>query len=213
MLNEQELIERIRIVNHCMQESMKEENPDEAIHVYIREIGKQIHAHAVYIFTKNDEKSYTCSFAWERDNRPVLDKFRTLAEYDLLPEWWKIFKRGQTLCIRDIKQYKEYDPEIHKLLVSVGLQRMVMCPVVLEKQIYGFVVYSSPDLDHMQTENQLYEIVTNYLAVTLRLRRNVSYIIDKERNDLLTGLYNMDYFRKQLTDLLTAMKKCQDSSQ
>ena len=206
MLSINEMVDRIRVVNQCMKHSIKEHDPDDSINEFLKEIGTAVNASAIYIYTLEKNHDYVCGFAWISEKDKTHEPVLALRGKDLAEEWRQKLDRRESISVQDLSSIAVKEPQAYKKFSQMGIRGMIMCPIIIEEELYGFVVFSNLDASYNQTENQLYEIDANFLAIMLRHQSNVTYIYENELEDKLTKLMNMRTFGKSLDTILMAVK-------
>ena len=176
MLSINEMVDRIRVVNQCMKHSIKEHDPDDSINEFLKEIGTAVNASAIYIYTLEKNHDYVCGFAWISEKDKTHEPVLALRGKDLAEEWRQKLDRRESISVQDLSSIAVKEPQAYKKFSQIGIRGMIMCPIIIEEELYGFVVFSNLDASYNQTENQLYEIDANFLAIMLRHQRNVTYI-------------------------------------
>ncbi len=206
MLSINEMVDRIRVVNQCMKHSIKEHDPDDSINEFLKEIGTAVNASAIYLYTLKKNHDYVCGFAWISEKDKTHEPVLALRGKDLAEEWRQKLDRGDSISVPDLRSIALKEPQAYKTFSQMGISSMIMCPITIEEELYGFVVFSNLDASYNQTGNQLYEIDANFLAIMLRHQRNVTYIYENELEDKLTKLMNMRTFGMSLDTILMAVK-------
>ena len=194
MITANEIIDRINIVNQSMKQSLCERSPEDSINEFIRSIGRSLRACGIFIYVAACKEKYRCVFHWKDGSVPVVDEMKAIDEHDLVPEWWETIHGGKIVFATDMEAYRESCPTAYEQLRRVGIQSVVVCPVILENELYGFVVFSNPAAEFMQSGDSIYEIVANYIGIMLRHRKNSNFINELTHYDKVTGLYNLNIF-------------------
>ncbi|MEE0955828.1 MAG: EAL domain-containing protein [Eubacterium sp.] len=211
MLSSNEIIERMRTVNHCMKDSMIEKDPDASITKFIMEVGSTLHCRTVCVYSLEENGNYCCSYCWKVDGQPVSEPLRVLTSIDMAPEWSKDFHSGKTIVIDGMDQLRAiYPGHRREELILAGMNLMILSPIILEKKLYGFVAFVNPDRKYMALENQMFEIEANFLAIMLRHKHNADYILKASTHDELTGVLSINAFWNYVTPLI---KRIRDGSE
>ena len=193
----------MKTVNRCMKDSMKEKDPDASISKFIEEVGSTLHCRAICVYSLRKNGDYGCSYYWKADGSPLNENFQSLAGSDMAPGWNEEFHSGKTIVVDGIEQLRALYPGRHQeeLLLS-GMNLMILSPIILEKELYGFVVFVDPDRKYMALENQMFEIEANFLAIMLRHKHNADYILESSTHDELTGVLSINAFWNHVTPLI-----------
>lgn len=208
MLSSNEIIERMRVVNHCMKDSMEEKDPDASINKFIRELGSTLHCRLVCIYSLEEGGMFRCSYIWKADGTPLLGSLRVISQNALKREWIQDFRAGRTIVLDGADKLPDFHADFHREEhAEAKTSLVILIPVTLEKELYGFVVLNNPDRKYMPLDNQLYEIDANFIAIMLRHKHNVDYILESSTHDELTGVLSINAFWNYVTPLIEAIKE------
>jgi diguanylate cyclase (GGDEF)-like protein/PAS domain S-box-containing protein len=201
-MNVQDVLNRLQTANDCMTASMDQKDPSDAINTFLRLTGHNVCADRVAIYEIRNE-GFACTYEWascpENATPPELME---LKKPDHPSEWWEALSRRAPLMVLNMDDWREREPDIWKLLTSFGIHSIVICAVFAEKENFGFVAFVNPDEKRVHPLTQFYSLDARYIAVLLRHKRTLDYIFHTERNDRLTGLYNMLTFERGLQPLV-----------
>ena len=203
MLSSNEIIDRMRIVNRCMKDSMDEKDPDASISKFIREIGTTLNGMAVCVYVLKENGDYHCSYCWKEDGKPLDERLLILPGNQMAPVWTEGFRKGKSAVIDGTDQMRSLytgHPEAER--VFSGVELLIMIPIILEKELYGFVAFVNPERRYLALENQMFEVDANYIGIMIRHKRNADYILESSTHDELTGVLSINAFWNQATPLI-----------
>ena len=206
MRTELDYKKRLGLLTECMEASMREPNPEASINIFIKSIGERAGADRISVYRKEGDYCH-CAFEWTAADGIAVKHQVMLQIGTFYPKKWRnFFYRQDMFVLNDAEEYREADPETYDFMKSVGIRRLVLCPIWTEGQYSGFLSIVNPDKDFMEEADLFFALDTLYLAAILRHKDNVDYIFRAERTDALTGLYNMQTFSRAMVPLISNIR-------
>ena len=125
-------------------------NDEEEMYSVIMEmlelLGKCTGADRVYIFDKCDDnvEYYTNTYEWcESGVHSEKDNLQTLAVDDM-PRWDELFRKGETIVIRDLEEIRETMPLEYAILKPQDIQSEIAAPIYRRNFLCGFIGLDNP---------------------------------------------------------------------
>lgn len=202
MSNETFEASKIQIINLCMKKSIGETDPDASIRAFLQEAGRLLRAHAIYIFTINEDHSYDRTFTWREDGQAPRADMQTITEDQFVPEWWDAFHAGKMVIDKNFGRFLTTDAKGYKRIREAELNSIVIVPIVLGNHVHGLLVFSNVAEEFLHGNDELYEISASYVAVMLQQRQNVEYIKETAAHDELTRVLSINAFWNMVDPLI-----------
>lgn len=196
--------EYMQKLSDSMYEAEKVEDAAESIRVFLQNAGRSFHAERVCIFEEDpgSEEVCSCTYEWCREGvRPWTGGLKGIPG-SCMKDWMAAFRAGQGLMIRDMQEYAKAGPEICKLLQDQNIQRLIVCPIMREGRVTGFLGVDNPDEECMDAGMPLFRIAANFISMQLRHLSSSTLISDLKNVDQVTGLRDISLLYSSLDRMI-----------
>lgn len=111
------------------------------------------------------------------------------------------------MCIIDYRRHPEWIETFQR--AGYDVRAMVACNYYIDEKLAGYVCFVDNKDSKEWTEyalgtfHEMTNIITVFLAINKRLKKDKNKIIELEELDPLTGLYNINAFKKKCEELCT----------
>ena len=160
-----------------------------AIQDMLQVIGNYTKADRVFLFEKKDEKGQFFSNTFEWCAGGVIPQKENLqqVEVTVMPNWMRIFSKGETILIEDVETIKESMAEEYEMLKMQDIHTEIAAPIFYKEAFYGFIGLDNPNLELTSLFIQLLRLVGGHLGSTRENLRMLS-LLEQEQKTLKAAL-------------------------
>lgn len=155
-----------------------------AIQEMLQVIGTYTKADRVFLFEKKDEEGqfFDNTFEWCAGGViPQKDNLQQI-EVTVMPNWMRIFSKGETILIEDVETIKESMAEEYEMLKMQDIHTEIAAPIFYKEAFYGFIGLDNPNLELTSLFIQLLRLVGGHLGSTRENLRMLSLLEQKQEN-------------------------------
>ncbi len=160
-----------------------------AIQEMLQIIGNYTKADRVFLFEKKDEEGqfFDNTFEWCAGGViPQKDNLQQI-EVTVMPNWMRIFSKGETILIEDVETIKESMAEEYEMLKMQDIHTEIAAPIFYKEAFYGFIGLDNPNLELTSLFIQLLRLVGGHLGSTRENLRMLS-LLEQEQKTLKAAL-------------------------
>lgn len=160
-----------------------------AIQDMLQVIGNYTKADRVFLFEKKDEEGqfFDNTFEWCAGGViPQKDNLQQI-EVTVMPNWMRIFSKGETILIEDVETIKESMAEEYEMLKMQDIHTEIAAPIFYKEAFYGFIGLDNPNLELTSLFIQLLRLVGGHLGSTRENLRMLS-LLEQEQKTLKVAL-------------------------
>ena len=191
-----------RILNNVYDAAYNTTEPVKAIELSIESLGRQFDSDRMYIFEDNPDGTSSNTYEWCREGiTPEIHNLQNVPA-STMHVWNKHFEKGENIIIYDLEEYKPIDPEMYDTLKPQNIHSLVVGPLTIGNQRFGFYGVDNPPHDAIGNITTMYTLLGKFLASLLRDRDRAKKLRQLSYHDALTGLFN----RASLHDYMKALK-------
>lgn len=187
-------------INEALSEALREEDPSNAINVFLRELGQKTGSERVYIFEQGEGDYVVNTFEWCADGvQPQIANLQAVP-LEALHTWYHYFRHNRNIIISDVDAIRESEPMVYEYLEPQDIHSLVVSPLIIDNQIMGFYGTDNPPPDVMANVSQLAWIVGHFIVSLLKKRTLIHHLAEIGFIEQLTGLQNrrsMDSYIKK----------------
>lgn len=157
---------------------------DEMIHHSLHKIGDFVGADRAYIFSY-DLLAMTCSCTHEWCEEGISKEIENTQDVPLeyVPQWIEAHKNGSPFKVDDTEKLLEQGMEgLYEILEPQGIQSLIAIPMMLNKELLGFVGFDSVRKKHSysQKEIELLFVFAQMLVNVQKRKQTESRILQQE---------------------------------
>ena len=192
LLSERRTSRRDSFVNSMMQYAMSGESADTTMCQILEYLGKELHPKHVYIYEHQEDGTYINTFYWSEEEgirkkgnlTPITDP--DIVERLVLPA----FRESGSVVVKNREQYKETLPKLYDLLTMLNVTGMILVPIHIGKQYFGFLGMMDPPTDDMDEIADIMKVLEFFVSQTIRRRGIEHNLITYSYYDQVTGVKN-----------------------
>ncbi|MCL2154569.1 MAG: GAF domain-containing protein, partial [Leptospirales bacterium] len=177
--------------------STEEKNFDVSLHKGMELMGHCVDVDRVQIWQNeiiNDELHFSLKYEWISDYGRETDPVHTNLKlpYNVMPEWKEKFSRGE--CIN--KSFPELSTEEQKFFSPYDINSIVIIPLFLQNQLWGFFCIADCRKDRTFTEDEIDILRSGSLMMISVMNRNIQAMLLRqahERNQIILDAMPMAY--------------------
>ena len=184
-------------INSNIAESIKLTDPDDSVRLFLKLSSETMHARLSAVY-EIKEDSYKRTFVYDpHESGLLIDEIRIK---DLPGQLSHAISGGRIMSAHG--KIIEEDGFSSLLVWKDSALTFTLCPIGIEQEVFGFLVFIDSDDIEGSALSDLYGIISNFISVLIRHRKMVSYINDISDHDYLTGAYNLSGFNYLLSPLI-----------
>ncbi|MDO5147282.1 MAG: sensor domain-containing diguanylate cyclase [Eubacteriales bacterium] len=199
-IDDEQTIERINAIksyqnleafaNEGIRIALEAPTPDMCIDTILEYIGKGLHADRTYVFEKNPRGNDDNTYEWcAAGIRPFIDVLQDLPA-EVCAKWYGQFNIDKPIRIKDLEDIREIDPLQYENLKRQDIHSLVVVPLYDNKQIIGFYGADNPPEENLEYSKNMLQILSHFIASSLRRRSLLRQLRTMSHKDQLTGLGN-----------------------
>ncbi len=160
-----------------------------AIQEMLQIIGTYTKADRVFLFEKKDDEGQFFDNTFEWCAGGVIPQKENLqqVEVTVMPNWMRIFSKGETILIEDVETIKESMAEEYEMLKMQDIHAEIAAPIFYKEAFYGFIGLDNPNLELTSLVIQLLRLVGGHLGSTRENVRMLS-LLEQEQKTLKAAL-------------------------
>lgn len=160
-----------------------------AIQDMLQIIGTYTKADRVFLFEKKDDEGQFFDNTFEWCAGGVIPQKENLQQIEVtvMPNWMRIFSKGETILIEDVETIKESMAEEYEMLKMQDIHTEIAAPIFYKEAFYGFIGLDNPNLELTTLFMQLLRLVGGHLGSTRENFRMFS-LLEQEQKTLKAAL-------------------------
>ena len=160
-----------------------------AIQDMLQVIGNYTKADRVFLFEKKDDEGQFFDNTFEWCAGGVIPQKENLQQIEVtvMPNWMRIFSKGETILIEDVETIKESMAEEYEMLKMQDIHTEIAAPIFYKEAFYGFIGLDNPNLELTTLFMQLLRLVGGHLGSTRENFRMFS-LLEQEQKTLKAAL-------------------------
>jgi len=200
------------LVNEGLRQALAADTPCQSLDVLMQYLGQALECDRVYIFEENKEKSFDNTYEWCKEGvSPQKDNLQKVP-YEAVEIWYRSFREGQSVIIKDLDLIKESDPLQYEYLEPQNIQTLVVSPLFFHKKIIGFYGVDNPPKEHLNHISVMFQVLGHFFSSILKRRDLVKRLECLSYYDQLTGAGNRhgmdDFIANVASDQSLAVLYC-----
>ena len=192
-VNETRVNKRDNFVNALMQHAISGGTADATIQHVLEYLGNKLNAERVYIYENKDTKLYCNSYGWEKESGIQTDDqlLEDISDAEFIEGFYfKNFKEGNNIIIRDRKHAKKISPVLYKTMMERNIHSIVIAPIRSGSQYIGFLGVMNSPKESLDDIADILKILEYFISETIRRRGTERQLIAYSYYDQLTGVKN-----------------------
>ena len=176
-------------MNECLVMSHAKADPNESLNAILEFLGTQLHCSQVLIYQIKRRVWLYNTNSWSPNGSYVNTQPLRL-EFSLnASDWFDRFARNEPIFITDLHPLKSQFPSLYFYLSPENVQSMVVCPLLFNDEVIGFLRLDNPPQENVSFITALSQLLTYFISSIL------------QRQDLVEHLKSLSYY-DQLTHTL-----------
>ncbi len=192
-VNETRVNKRDNFVNALMQHAISGSTADATIQHVLEYLGNKLNAERVYIYENKDTKLYCNSYGWEKETGIQTEDqlLEDISDAEFIEGFYfKNFKEGNNIIIRDRKHAKKISPVLYKTMMERNIHSIVIAPIRSGSQYIGFLGVMNSPKESLDDIADILKILEYFISETIRRRGTERQLIAYSYYDQLTGVKN-----------------------
>ena len=166
------------------------ETPRSSIEGTLTYLVNTFEAARAFIFSINKDQTITLDLELKRPELISLDKYFSRGKNDAIDTWIENFNQDKMVIIRNNSDLRLRFPILANFLTHEEIRTTIMCPIFLNKNLYGFFGIADFNVFYLPRINSIMRLLSYFLGAAIRSNHLISKLKDISNRDQLTGMLN-----------------------
>lgn len=193
------------ITIECIKELYKFQNLNEKFPDILGKLVKSMCADRISLI-KNEKDSFSVTYTCSKSKEIKHLKNGTHLYLTLLDEWKKEFQKGNSVTIKNIKDFKNVSLDLLNLLIQYNVESMIISPIILDNKIHSYIVLDNPS-EIILERFSIIETISYFISVALENEKLNNILVYNSYYDNLTGLFNRNKYLDDIKKLSSKDEK------
>ncbi len=166
---------------------------------------------AIILTNHEERKIDMMCFDYAGDFAPVDEDVFFKPEFYNIVEKWSDVISGSNCCIvsneQELKEIEKKDPEWYRSLVFSGIKSLVLYPLCVRDNLYGYIFATNFNSDKTPFIREVMELNSFILSAEVENFRMRQKLEVMSRTDMLTGVLNRNAMNNRIRDLASGTEE------
>lgn len=147
-----------RLIQHATHRAFAQENPNDGINLFIRELGENLNCDRVCIMERDEKNGqFSAEYEWLGKKAEKTEGYYSTDPH-MFEEWREDFLKNNLLKVDDIEVFKDANPMLYRELRRKNIRSFMAAPIDRNNTAVGFLAVFN--FSHLETED-----MTNMLVL------------------------------------------------